>query len=98
MTCCKLVFFSTFEELKLPISWQMEHAGVTKLYAPFPTPYVGPAACMVGRVPLIPLSLAGNSSSTVHHKYNQHKRSGCQVGSCDTAAAAGRCGSNVYWV
>ena len=33
-----LVFFSTFEELKLPISGPMESAGpgVTKLYEPFP--------------------------------------------------------------
>ncbi len=34
-----MVFFSTFEELKLPISGPMESAGVTKLYEPFPTPY-----------------------------------------------------------
>jgi hypothetical protein len=27
-----LVFFSTFEELKLPISWLMESAGVTRLW------------------------------------------------------------------
>jgi hypothetical protein len=27
----------TFEELKLPISWPMESAGMTKLYEPFPT-------------------------------------------------------------
>ena len=57
-----LVFFSTFEELKLPIGGQMERAGVTKLYEPLPTPclYVAPAGNMVGRVPLIPLFLAGN--------------------------------------
>ena len=61
-----LVLFSTFEELKLPISGPMERAGVTKLYEPFPTPclYVAPAARMVGRVPLIPLFLAGNSTPT----------------------------------
>ena len=59
-----LVFFSTFEELKLPISGPMERAGVTKLYEPSPTPclYVAPAANMVGRFPLIPLFLAGNST------------------------------------
>ncbi len=59
-----MVFFSTFEELKLPISGPMERAGVIKLYEPFPTPclYVAPAACMVGRVQLIPLLLAGNST------------------------------------
>jgi hypothetical protein len=95
-----LVFFSTFEELKLPISGPMESAGVTKLYEPFPTPclYVAPAANMVGRVPLIPLFLAGNSTPTIPHRYSQHKRSGFPVGSCDTAAADGRRGSNVYEV
>jgi hypothetical protein len=32
-----LVFFSTFEELKLPIKGPMEDAGVIKLYEPSPT-------------------------------------------------------------
>ena len=80
----------------------MESAGVTKLYEPFPTPclYVAPAANMVGRVPLIPLFLAGhgNSPPTIPHEYSQHKRSGFPVGTCDTAAADGRRGSNVYEV
>ncbi len=73
---------------------------MTKLYEPFPTPclYVAPAANMVGRVPLIPLFLAGNSTPTIPHKYSQHKRSGFPAGTCDTAAADGRCGSNVYEV
>ncbi len=95
-----LVFFSAFEELNLPISWPMESAGVTKLYEPFPTLclYATPAACMVGRVPMIPLFLAGNSTPIIPHKYSQHKRSGFPVGSCDTAAADGRRGSNVYEV
>ena len=100
--CYHLVFFSTFEELKLPINGPMERAGVTKLYEPFPTPclYVAPAANMVGRVPLIQLFLAGNSTPTIPHLYSQHKRSGfpVPVGSCDTAAADGRRGSNVYEV
>ncbi len=75
-------------------------SGLTKLYEPFPTPwlYVAPAACMVGRVPLTPLFLADNSTPTIVHKYSQHKRSGYPVDSCDTAAADGRRGSNVYEV
>jgi hypothetical protein len=78
----------------------MEHAGVTKLFEPMPAPclYLAPAANMVGRVPLIPLFLAGNSTPTIPHKYNQHKRSGFSLGSCDTAAADGRHGCNVYEV
>jgi hypothetical protein len=92
-----LVFFSTFAELKLPIVGPMERAGVTKLYEPSTTPclYVAPAACMVGRVPLIPLLLAGNLTPTIPHKYRQHKSSGFPAGSCDTAAADGRRGSYV---
>lgn len=93
-----LVFFSTFEELKLPISGPMERAGVIKLYEPSPTPclYVGPASGMVGRVPLNPLFLDGNLTPTIPHKYSQHQGSGFPAGSCDTAAADGRRGSNVY--
>jgi hypothetical protein len=56
---------------------------------------------MVGRVPLIPLFLAGNSTPTIPYQYSQHKRSGFPVGTraCDTAAADGRRGrSNAYEV
>ncbi len=53
---------------------------------------------MVGRVLLIPSSLADNSTPTLPHKYSQHKRSGFQVGTCDTATADGQHGSNVYEV
>ena len=51
---------------------------------------------MVGRVPLIPLFLAGNLTPTIPHLYSNHKRSGFPVGSCDTATADGLRGSNVY--
>jgi hypothetical protein len=50
------------------------------------------------RVPLIPLFLASNSTHTIPHQYSQYKRSGFPVGSSDTAAADGHCGSNVYEV
>ncbi len=46
----------------------------------------------------MPLFLGGNSTPTIPHKYSQHKRSGFPVGTCDTAAADGLCGSNVYEV
>ncbi len=42
--------------------------------------------------------LAGNSTPTIPHRYSQHKRSGFPAGTCDTAAADGKCGSNVYEV
>ena len=53
---------------------------------------------MVGRVPLIPLFLAGNSTPTIPHKYSKNKSSGFPMGSCDTAEADGRRRSNVYEV
>ena len=40
----------------------------------------------------------GDSTPTIPHQYSQHKRSGFPLGSCDTAAADVRCGSNVYEV
>lgn len=66
--------------------------------SPTPCLYVAPAANMVGRVPLIPLFLAGNSTPTIPHKYSKHKSSGFPAGSCDTADADGKRGSNVYEV
>ncbi len=55
---------------------------------------------MVGRVPLIPLFLAGNSTPTIPHIFRKHKSSGSPADSCDTAALAvhGQQGSNVYEV
>ncbi len=46
-----LVFFSTFEQLKLPIKGPMEDTGVAKLYEPSPTPclYVADVQNIVGR-------------------------------------------------
>jgi hypothetical protein len=70
-----LVFFSTFEELTLPIQGPMEDAGVVKLYEPSPTPclYVAPAENMVGRIPLMPCFLDGNATPTIPHKYSKNK-------------------------
>ena len=66
-----LVFFSTCEELKLPIHGPMEDAGVIKLYEPSPTQclYVAKAENMVGRIPPI------HSASFV----GNHLRAGCAV-------------------
>jgi hypothetical protein len=45
--------------------------------------YVAPVDHMVGRVPLIPLFLAGNSTPTVPHKFSKHKASGFPMGCAD---------------
>ena len=55
-------------------------------------------ANVLGRVPLIPLFLAGNSAPTIPHKFSKHKGSGFPLGSANTADADGRRGSNVYEV
>ena len=96
----ELVFFNTFEELHLPIKGPMEDSGVVKLYEPSPTPclYVAPVENMVGRVPLMPLFLAGNSTPTIPHMFNKRRDSGFPMGCADAAAVDGRRGSNVYEV
>ena len=53
---------------------------------------------VLGRVPLFPLFLAGNSTPTIPHKFSKHKGSAFPMGSADTARADGRRGSNVYEV
>ena len=82
-------------ELTLPIKGPMEDAGVIKLYEPSPTPclYVAMAENMVGRAPLIPLFLAGNSTPTIPHMFSKRKDSGFPYGCADSAAA-----DNVYEV
>jgi hypothetical protein len=94
----ELVFFNTFEELNSPIAGPMEDSGVVKLYEPSPTPclYVAPVENMVGRVPLMPLFLAGNATATMPHLYSKRKESGFPLGCADAAAVDGRRGSNVY--
>ena len=88
------MFFSTFEELKLPATGPMDHA-TTKLYEPSPTPilYVGPCDLMLGRVPLFPLFLKGNATPTIPHKLRHLKGSAFQFGIADTAAADGSSGA-----
>ncbi len=75
---------------------------MVKLYEPSesPTPclYVAPAENMVGRVPLMPLFLAGNTNRTIHHLYRKRKDSGFPMGCADTASVDCRRGSNVYEV
>ena len=56
------------------------------------------AGNMVGRVPLIPLLLAGNSTLTIPHMFSKRKDSGFPFGCADAAAADGRRGSNDYEV
>ena len=80
----------------------MEDSGVVKLYEPSPTPclYMAPAENMRGRVPLVPLFLAGNATPTIPHPglYSKRKDSGFPTGCADAASVDGRRGSNIYEV
>ncbi len=69
-----------------------------KLYEPTPTPclYVANVQNIVGRVPLMPLFLAGNSTPIIPHIFSKRKDSGFPYGCADAAATDGRRGSNVY--
>jgi hypothetical protein len=83
-----LVLFSTFTEAR----------GVLKYYDPSPTPilYVGPIANLLGRVPLMPLFLLGNSAPTIPHQLRHLQRSKFPHCCADAADESGRKGSNVY--
>ena len=83
-----LVFFSTFEELKLPATGPMDRAA-TKLYEPSPTPILYVASCdlMLGRVSLFPCFLHGNATPTIPHKLRHLKGSVFQYWTADAAAA-----------
>ncbi len=68
-----LVFFSTFEPISLTPDSCMQMKGVPMLYersaAVLPTLYVCPVENVLGRVPLIPCYLSGNTCNTIPHKY-----------------------------
>ncbi len=91
---------STLQELTLPIKGPMEDAGVVKLYEPSPTPclYVALAWNMVGRIPLMPCFLDGNTTPKIPKTYSKNKSSCFPAGCADAAAEDGRRGNTVYEV
>ncbi len=68
-----LVFFSTFEPISLNPDSCMQKKGVPMVYeraaAQVPTLYVCPVENVLGRVPLIPCYLNGNTMNSIQHKY-----------------------------
>ena len=68
-----LVFFSTFEPISLTPDSCMQQKGVPMLYersaTVLPSLYVCPVENVLGRVPLIPCYLNGNSSNTIPYRY-----------------------------
>ena len=67
-----LVFFSTFEELKLPATGPMDRATTQSSTSIL---YVTPCELMLGRVPLFPCFLQGNATPTIPHKLGYLKGS-----------------------
>ncbi len=68
-----LEFFSTFEPICLTPNSCLQREGVPRLYEwaakEVPTLYVCPVENVLGRVPLIPCYLNGNTANTIPHKY-----------------------------
>jgi hypothetical protein len=89
-----LVFFSAFEDLCLHSSGTMETNRIRKLYEPSPVPtlYVGKTEDLLGRMPLFPCFLNGNTTSTIPNKYAAPQKFGC----ADGASHGSRRGSHGY--
>ena len=97
-TTLDLVFFSPFEDLHLQTSGTMETNGIRKLYEPSPVPtlYVGRIEDLLGRVPLFPCFLDGNTTSTIPHKYAPRQKQAFEYGCADGSGQGSRRGSHVY--
>ena len=97
-TTLDLVFFSPFEDLHLQTSGTMETKGIRKLYEPSPVPtlYVGRIEDLLGRVPLFPCFLDGNTTSTIPHKYAPRQKQAFEYGCADGSGQGSRRGSHVY--
>ena len=80
--------------------WIVPPVPTTKLYEPSSTPilYVAPCELMLGRVPLFPCFLQGNTTPAIPHKLRHLKTSAFQYGIANATAVDGRRGSNVYEV
>jgi hypothetical protein len=74
-------------------------AGVLqKLYEPPPVPtlYAGRIEDLLGRVPLFPCFLDGNTTSTSQHKYAPRQKQAFEYGCADGSGQGSRRGSHVY--
>jgi hypothetical protein len=95
-----LVYFSTFEPIDLTPDSIMQQAGVPMLYDSASNPrlpclYICPVANVLGRAPLIPCFIGGNSHPTIPHSFKDDRRLGSA--SADTQRDRGN-GSRLYEV
>ena len=95
-----LVYFSTFEPINLTPDSVMQQAGVPMLYDTASNPrlpclYICPAANVLGRAPLIPCFIDGNTHPTIPYKFKNSRLLGSA--SADTQPDRGN-GSRLYEV
>jgi hypothetical protein len=97
-----LVYFSTFEPIDLTPDSIMQQAGVPMLYDSasnqrLPCLYICPMANVLGRAPLIPCFIGGNSHPTIPCRFKDDQHIG--HASPDTQSRWGRGnGSRLYEV
>ena len=97
-----LVYFSTFEPINRTPNIVMQKAGVPMLYDTvtasnprLPSLYIGPVANVLGRAPLIPCFIDGNTHPTIPYKFKNSRILGSA--SADTQPDRGN-GSRLYEV
>ena len=95
-----LVYFSTFEPIDLTPDSIMQQAGVPMLYDSASNPrlpclYICLVANVLGRAPVIPCFIGGNSHPTIPHSFKDDRRLGSA--SADTQRDKGN-GSRLYEV
>jgi len=97
-----LVYFSTFEPIDLTPDSIMQRAGVPMLYDSASNPrlpclYICPVTNVLGRAPLIPCFIGGNSHPTIPYRFKDDWRIGLGDASADTQRDRGN-GSRLYEV
>lgn len=96
---CSMVYYSAFDNLELQIQGHMESAGVKMLYEPSGKKYFfcGLVSDMIGRVPLVPCFIHGNTTPTIPHEYSSLQRTRFNMGRADSLDGNIH-GSSVYEV
>lgn len=95
-----LAFFSTFEPIVLTPDSVMQQEGVHMFYdsassSALPCLYICPVKNVLGRVPMIPCFVAGNSHPTIPHSFARRGRGALGAAAADTRQNSGN-GSRLY--
>jgi len=95
-----LAFFSTFEPVNLTPNSVMQQEGVPMFYdsascTALPCLYICPVKNVLGRVPMIPCFVAGNTQPTIPHRFARGGRAVLGAGAADTRPDSGN-GSRLY--